>query len=90
MEKIHTETPKEEYNSPYLVWQYSEMVTDPILNNKPFSNIFSFTEYGYDYFYNLVDNDSKVMDNLRNIYKEEITVEEKINKGFKYISNFLE
>ena len=88
--KIHPETPKEEYDSPYLVWQYSEMVTDPILNNKPFSNIFSFTEYGYDYFYDLVDNDSKVMDNLRNIYKEEITVEEKINKGFKYISHFLE
>ena len=43
-------TSKKEYNSPYLVWQYSEMVTDPILNNEPFSNIFDFIEHSYDSF----------------------------------------
>ena len=44
--QIHPETPRREYDSPYLVWQYSEMVTDPILNNKPFSTIF-FEVYNY-------------------------------------------
>ena len=46
--QIHPETPRREYDSPYLVWQYSEMVTDPILNNKPFSTMFEFDERGYD------------------------------------------
>lgn len=85
--QIHPETPREEYDSPYLVWQYSEMVTDPILNNKPFTNMFDFTEYGYDYFYELEDNNCKVMDNLRKIYSQEISIEEKINEGYEYISN---
>ena len=90
--KIHTETPRKEYDSPYLVWQYSEMVTDPILNNKPFSEIFEnlFVERSYDSFYELYDKDNLIMNNLRNIYSENIPIEEKMNKGFIYIKNILE
>lgn len=89
--QIHPETKRMEYDSPYITWQYSEMVTDPILNNKPFSDIFSgiFVERGYDSFYELHDKNNLVMDNLRNIYGENISVEDKINKGFKYINNIL-
>ena len=39
---IHPETPRREYDSPYITWQYSEMVTDPILNNDPFADMFNF------------------------------------------------
>ena len=90
--QIHPETPRKEYDSPYLVWQYSEMVTDPILNNKPFSEIFEnlFVERSYDSFYELYDKDNLVMNNLRNIYSENIPIEEKMNKGFIYIKNILE
>ena len=90
--QIHPETPRREYDSPYLVWQYSEMVTDPILNNKPFSEIFEnlFVERSYDSFYELYDKDNLVMNNLRNIYSENIPIEEKMNKGFIYIKNILE
>ena len=90
--QIHPETPRKEYDSPYLVWQYSEMVTDPILNNKPFSEIFEnlFVERSYDSFYKLYDKDNLVMNNLRNIYSENIPIEEKMNKGFIYIKNILE
>lgn len=87
--QIHPETPRREYDSPYLVWQYSEMVTDPILNNKPFSTIFDFIERGYDSFYELEDGSIKVMDKLRNIYSEDIPVEEKMNNGFDYVSRVL-
>lgn len=89
---IHPETPRREYDSPYITWQYSEMVTDPILNNKPFSDLFGnlFIERGYDSFYKLQDGDNLVMDNLRNIYATEKSVEEKINDGFDYINSILE
>lgn len=89
--QIHPETPRREYDSPYITWQYSEMVTDPILNNKPFSEFFKnvFIERGYDSFYELYDQDNLVMDNLRNIFSENISVEEKMDKGFKYITDIL-
>ena len=85
--KLHPEIPRREYDSPYLVWQYSEMVTDPILNNKPFSDMFEFTEHGYDSFYELKDGNEKVMDKLRKIYSTGKSTEEKIENGFKYINS---
>ena len=84
--KIHPETPAKEFESPYLVWKYSEMVTDPILNNKPFSDMFEFIERGYDSFYELEDGNTKVMDNLRKIYSKDIPIEEKIETGFEYVN----
>ena len=86
---IHPETPRAEFESPYMVWQYSEMVTDPILNNKPFSDIFDFQEKGYDNFYKMYDGETLVMDNLRKIYSKNITIEEKIEMGFDYITKAL-
>ena len=88
---IHPETPIREYDSPYITWQYSEMVTDPILNSNSFADLFKniFTEKGYDSFYELYDGDTLVMDNLRNIYNKNISIEEKMNKGFDYINNIL-
>lgn len=83
--QLHPEIKRREYDSPYLSWQYSEMVTDPILNNLPFTKIFDFIERGYDSFYEMYDNDELVMDKLRNIYGENISIEEKINKGFEYL-----
>ena len=85
--QIHPETPRREYDSPYITWKYSEMVTDPILNNKPFSELFSFEEQGYDSFYTIYDGEELVMDNLRKIYAEDISIDEKINKGFRYINS---
>ena len=87
--QIHPETPRCEYDSPHFVWQYSEMVTDPILNNKPFSKIFDFNERGYDSFYELEDGSFKVMDKLRDIYSKDIPIEEKIDNGFNYINRVL-
>ena len=87
---IHPETPRREYDSPYITWQYSEMVTDPILNNKPFIDMFDFEEKGYDSFYKMYDGESLVMDNLRQIYNKDIPINEKIDKGFDYVKGILE
>lgn len=81
-------TPRNHFKPPYIEWKYSEMVTDPILNNKPFNELFKFTEKGYDSFYELYDNDELVMDKLRNIYSTNDSIESKIEKGFSYISNY--
>lgn len=85
---LHPETPTRHYDSPYIEWKYSEMVTDPILNNKPFNELFSFEERGYDSFYELYDDDNLVMDNLRKIYSSDDNIDNKINDGYTYISNY--
>jgi len=86
--KMYPKTPRRHFDSPYIEWKYSEMVTDPILNNYPFSKLFKFTEKGYDSFYELYDNDDLVMDKLRNIYSKDDSIEDKIEKGFTYINNY--
>lgn len=86
--EIYPDTPREEFDSPYLCWQYSEMVTDPILNNEPFLSQFNFNEHGYNSFYDLYDNGELVMDKLRAIYSEHISIEEKIKKGYGYIKRY--
>lgn len=86
--ELYPNTPKEEFDSPYLCWQYSEMVTDPILNNEPFLSEFNLNEIGYNSFYELYDDDDLVMDILRNIYSQEIPIEEKIKKGYEYITDY--
>ena len=83
--QMHPETEINGDEVPYLVWKYSEMVTDPVLNNEPFSSVFNFKEVGYDSFYEIYDGDELVMDKLRNLYSENIPIEEKIDRGFKYI-----
>ena len=86
--KMYPKTPRRHFDSPYLEWKYSEMVTDPILNNNPFNKLFNFTEKGYDSFYELYDNDELVMDKLRKIYSTDASIEEKIEKGFVYINSY--
>lgn len=86
--KMYPETPRRRFDSPYLEWKYSEMVTDPILNNKPFNELFYFKEKGYDSFYELFDNDDLVMDKLRKIYSTDDSIEDKIENGFVYINAY--
>lgn len=87
--KIHPEIPRKEYDSPYMVWRYSEMVTDPILNNKPFSDLFDFYERGYDSFYELYDGDVLIMDNLRELFSQDVHIDKKINDGYDYVRKLL-
>jgi hypothetical protein len=88
--QLFPKCPRREYDSPYITWQYSEMVTDPILNNKPFKDILNINERSYDSFYELYDGKELVMDKLRYLYSKNISIEEKIKEGFKYIMEVLE
>lgn len=87
--ELYPDTKREEYESPYFVWKYSEIVEDPILNNKPFSDMFKFEEHVYDSFYELSYEGKKVIEVLRDIYKKDIPIEEKIKNGFEYLEKAL-
>ena len=78
-------TKREELNSPYLVWEYSEMVVDLILNSIEFNKLFNFNFKSYDYFYKLEYNGYNVMEKLRDIYNMNISIEDKIKKGYEYV-----
>ena len=80
--ELYPNISNEKYNFPFIEWKYSEMVTDPILNNSPFKEIFSFTEKGYDIFYEKYNN---IMDFLRNLYSLNKNIDDKIKEGFDYI-----
>ena len=89
--ELYPKIPRREYDTPYLSWQYSEMVTDPILNNEPFHKIFDcLEEKGYDSFYEMHDGEELVMDKLRDIYKQDIRTDEKIKLGFEYLKKYNE
>ena len=75
--------PREEYDSPYLAWIYSEIIVDPILNSKEIKDIIGVTSKAYDSFYEL--EDGMVIATLREIYQEDISIEEKIEKGYDYL-----
>ena len=76
---------KEEFETPNLIWKYSEMVVDPILNSKIFKDIFKINYKSYDSFYGLYDQEVKVMDKLKEIYNENTSISNKILLGYEYI-----
>ena len=76
---------EEEFESPHLIWKYSEMVVDPILNSKIFKDIFKINYKAYDSFYGLYDQEVKVMDKLKEIYNENTSISNKILLGYEYI-----
>ena len=76
---------EEEFESPSLIWKYSEMVVDPILNSKIFKDIFKINYKAYDSFYSLYDQEVKVMDKLKEIYNENTSISNKILLGYEYI-----
>ena len=88
--ELYPNCPIREYDSPHLVWQYSEMVTDPILNSKEINKVLNIEEKAYDSFYEIIDNNTLLMDNLKEIYLKDITIEEKIIEGFDYVKSVLE
>ena len=75
--------PRKEYDSPYLAWVYSEIIVDAILNSKEIKDIIKVNSKAYDSFYEL--EDGMVIATLREIYQEDISIEEKIEKGYEYL-----
>lgn len=87
---IYPEISRNEYEVPYLSWQYSEMVTDAILNNEPFTSTFNntFKERSYEYFYSLYDGNELVMNKLDSIFCSDCEIEEKMKLGFEYLKKY--
>lgn len=87
--ELHPNTPRANFDSPYSIWKYSEMVTDSILNSKEMSNDYPINEKSYDYFYDIKDGDKLVMNELKKIYEKNDSIENKINKGYGYVLPFI-
>ena len=85
--ELYPECPRKEYEAPSLVWKYSEMVVEPILNSDSISKVFDNkkTRYCYDIFYDIYDGNDLFMDRLISIYNGESSIEDKIVRGYEYI-----
>ena len=88
--ELYPECPRREYDTPFITWEYSEMVTDPILNSKEIKEILKIDEKAYNSFYEVKDGNNYMMDELKKIYESKLNIEEKIIKGFEYIKIILE
>ena len=78
--KMYPDCVREEFDYPHIVWEYSEMVTAPILNSKEINKVLQIEEKSYDYFYEI----NGLMDGLNNIYASNKSIEEKICDGFEF------
>lgn len=87
--KLFPECPRKEFDSPYLPWQYSEMVPDFILNSEEINKIINVKAKSYSSFYEWKYNGLNVMEQLRIIYKNKISIDDKIISGYQYIMTVL-
>lgn len=83
--QLYPKTKREEFDSPYLIWQYSEMVTDAILNTPVINKTINVKERSYDSFYELINDGKSVMAELNKIFLTNTKIEEKIKIGYEYI-----
>lgn len=84
--ELFPDTKDEDLCEPSLIWEYSEMVVEPILNSKEISKVFDNkkAKYCYESFY---INDAPFMNDLMDIYNSNITVEEKIIRGYEHLQD---
>lgn len=88
--ELYPNSNPEDFESPHIIWEYSEMVVDPILNSKIMTSVLKRnSRYSYDSFYEIYDEKEKMMDKLFNIYNQDIDIEHKISEGFDYISTLI-
>ena len=76
---------RREFDSPFMPWVYSEIVVDPILNSI-FDEKLSVPFKAYDSFYDYQYQGRNVIDVLKDIYYDNNPIEEKIIRGYQYVS----
>ena len=86
--ELYKDSKREEFETPHIVWKYSEMVTDSIINSKKIKNIIHVNEKSYSYFYDYDNNGENVMSKLKDIFNEDVNIEERIKKGFDYVKDY--
>ncbi len=86
-QELFPDSNPDDFESPHKIWEYSEIIIDPILNNKKINEVIRVYENTYDYFYDLQDkNGLFILDELHNIFNSNESIEEKIKKGYKYFT----
>lgn len=82
--ELYPDYNRDDFEAPSKIWEYSEMVVDPILNSKEFVSLFGKkTRYAYDSFY----QKEGLMEGLFDVYSLGIPIEDKIVKGFEYLKD---
>ncbi len=74
----------EEFDSPHLIWNLSEMAIDPILNNEKIQKVYKHKFMAYENFYKININGKNLMNTINEIYSKH-TVEEAIIKSYEYV-----
>ena len=88
--QLYPNTKRREFDSPYYPWQYSEMVTDPILNSNEINSILHVNEESYDCYYEMQYEGVSLIEGLRKIYASSDCIEEKIKKGYEFATKALD
>ena len=85
--ELYPECPRKEYETPYVAWQYSEAVVDPILEASGIKQLLnSNNRFSYDSFYENYDN---LMGELIEIYKKDLDIDVRIQSGFNYYKKMI-
>lgn len=79
---------EEEFNSPHISWEYSEIVPYLILNSKEINDILNVKCNIYSYFFEMKDNDKLVIEKLKEIFKDDKNIDDKIIDGYNYIFEY--
>jgi len=87
--ELYPNSSRKEFDSPYLPWKYSEMVTDPILNSKEFKNILNISEKSYSNFYEIEKDGEYLMEGLKEIFSSNKMIEDIIKEGFLYVKKIM-
>lgn len=88
----HLQDNKEEYESPYLKWIFSEMAVEPVMHDKRLCTINPYFERKnggcvYNYFYTLNINGVPILETLLRMYHEN-TIVDFMEQGYSYCQKY--
>lgn len=83
--KLYPNIQDSEFIAPHISWIYSELITPIILNRDSIVKLtLSKEECLYDFM------NQEVMDNLKNIFNKNISIDERIREGYQYVKTYFE
>lgn len=82
--ELYPDSKLEDLECPSLVWEFSEIIVDAILNSAEMKKCIELDGRAYDMFYDLEYNGENVMSKLRDIFNSNDSIENRIREGFEY------
>lgn len=85
---IFPKTKEREFDSPYLVWQLSEMAPGIVLNDPKIQKVFEYKFRSYKEYENLEINGRSIMSYLKNFYDDKKDFEDFLKKSWKFVKEY--